>query len=113
MIRDFLIPALKHEFAGWEIAFGDSPQPIATFPACQEGVGEVAVCDDVNEVTIYIGKITHGHFNEYDEALNQEEKEKSITESVIHFLQALFADRVLLYTNMENVVGDSSIVLSL
>jgi len=101
MISDFLIPALKREFAGWEISFGSPPQPIATFPACQEAVGEVVVCDDGDEVTVYIGKITHGHFSD-DETLNREEKENSIAEDVIHFLKALFADRVLFSRNMEN-----------
>ena len=68
MIRDSLIPALKREFAGWEITFDTPPQPIATFPAAQEAVGKVFVYDDGDEVTVAIEKITHSHFNPYNPA---------------------------------------------
>ena len=105
MIRDHLIPALKAEFSGWEILFDDPPQPIATFPACQEAVGKVLICDDGEEATVYIEKITHGHFNPYDDTLTPAEREKIITEDVIDFLKALFTDRVLLRTNANNSIG--------
>lgn len=71
MIRDRLIPALKREFAGWEIAFDSPPQPIATFPAVQSEVGRVLVYDDGDEATVLIEKITHGHFNPYDGKLSE------------------------------------------
>jgi len=41
MICDYLVPALKREFVGWEIVFAVSPQPVATFAATQEKVGRV------------------------------------------------------------------------
>jgi hypothetical protein len=104
-IRDYLIPALKREFVGREIAFGEPPQPIATFPACQENVGGVTIYDDGDEATVCIEKITHGHFNRYDETLKGEEKAKVIAEDVVGFLKALFSDRVLLQTNPDNGVG--------
>ena len=105
MIRDRLIPALKTEFSGWEISFDEPPQPIATFPACQEAVGKVTVYDDGEEATVCIENITHGHFNPYDESLNPEEREKIITEDVVEFLKALFSNRVLLHTTPDNRVG--------
>jgi len=96
MIRDCLVPALKREFAGWDIAFDTPPNPIATFPASQGAAGRVFVHDDGDEVTIHIEKITHGHFNPYDETLSDEERARIITDDVIGFLKALFSDRVLL-----------------
>ena len=105
MIRDHLIPALKREFPTWEISFDVPPNPIATFPASQEAVGKVLICDDGYEATVYIEKITHGHFNTYGEALTEDESAKVITEGVIDFLKALFSDQVLLHTNPDNRIG--------
>lgn len=105
MIRDCLIPALKSEFACWEIAFNTPPQPIATFPACQEAVGRVLIYDDGDEATVLIEKITHGHFNPYDETLREVQRDKIIAGDVVEFLKALFTDRVLLHTSEDNRVG--------
>ena len=105
MIRDSLIPALKSEFAGWEIVFDEPPQPIATFPAAQQAVGRVLVYDDGDEATVLIEKITHGHFNPYNETLRGDQRDKMVTEDVVDFLSALFNDRVLLHTSADNRVG--------
>jgi hypothetical protein len=105
MIRDRLIPALKTEFSGWEIVFDEPPQPIATFPACQEAVGKVFVSDDGDEATVFIENITHGHFGSFDESLKPEEREKIIADNVVDFLKALFSDRVLLHTTAGNRIG--------
>lgn len=105
MISDYLIPALRAEFAGREIKFDVPPQPVATFPASQEAVGRVLIHDDGDEVTVYIENITHGHFDVYDAALRDEEKGKKIAENVINFLKALFSDQVLLFTGPNNRYG--------
>jgi hypothetical protein len=105
MIRDYLIPALKSEFAGWEISFGEPPDPIATFPSCQEAVGKVTIYDDGGEATVCIEKITHGHFDPHGETLTAEERDRIIAEKALGFLKALFSDRVLLCTNPSNGVG--------
>lgn len=76
MIRDHLIPALKREFAGWEIQFAYPPHAIATFPAAQPEVGRVLVYDDGDEVTVLIEKITHGHFNPYGESFQSLRKKR-------------------------------------
>jgi len=104
MIRDCLIPALKREFAGWEIEYNTPPRPIAIFPAIQEAVGRVLICDDGDAATVFIEKITHGHFNLYDETL-REQRDKIITEDVLEFLRALFSDRVLLHTSADSHIG--------
>jgi hypothetical protein len=105
MIIDSLIPALKREFAGWEIAFDVSPQPIATFPAAQPAVGRVLVYDDGDEATVLIEKVTHGHFNPYDQKLSETQRAEMVTEDVIDFLKALFSDRVLLHSSADNRTG--------
>ena len=49
--------------------------------------------DDGDEVTLYAGKFTHGHFANYD-AISDEQKSKLISEDIIEFLEAVFADKV-------------------
>jgi hypothetical protein len=105
MIRDHLVPALQREFPGCEIVFDTPPNPIATFPANQEAVGKVCVYDDGDEATVCIEKITHGHFNPYNEALTDDERARIVTEEVIDFLKALFSDRILLETSADHRVG--------
>jgi hypothetical protein len=105
MIRDRLIPALKREFAGWEITFDEPPQPIAVFAAAQRAVGRVIIYDDGDEATVLIEKVTHSHFNPYDEKLSEEQRDERVTEDVIDFLKALFSDRVLLYSSPDNRRG--------
>jgi hypothetical protein len=107
MIRDYLVPALKIKFPNRDIFFDMPPQPIATFPARQEAVGRVMIYDDGDEATVFIEQITHFHLNEYDERLSVEERERLIAERVIDFLEALFADLVLLYVSPDNRVGGS------
>src|SRR5688572_20645563 len=101
MIRDRLIPALKREFAGWEIQFDSPPQAIATFPSAQPNVGRVLVYDHGHEATVLIEKITHGHFNPYDDELSESERDEMVTDDVIDFLKALFSDRVLLHSRAD------------
>ncbi|MBI5774133.1 MAG: hypothetical protein HZA89_10370 [Verrucomicrobia bacterium] len=105
MIRDRLIPTLKSEFVGWEITFDTPPQPIAAFPAVQPAVGKVLIYDDGDEATVLIEKITHSHFNPYNEQLSEGQRDEIITESVIDFLKALFSDRVLLHSSADNRTG--------
>lgn len=105
IIRDRLVPALLHEFSGWEIKLDVPPQPIATFPAAQPAVGRVLIYDDGDEATVLIENVTHGHFNPYDETLSQEQRAEIIAQEVICFLKALFSDRVLLYSGLDSRRG--------
>ena len=98
-------PQMIREFAGWEIQFDTPPQPIATFPAAQPAVGRVLVYDDGDEATVLIEKITHGHFNPYDEKLLEAQRDEMVTEDVIDFLRALFSDRVLLHCTQDGRLG--------
>lgn len=105
MIRDCLIPALKREFDGWEIQFGTPPQAIAIFAAAQPDVGRVLIYDEGDEARVLIEKISHGHFNPYDEKLSESQRDEIVTEDVIEFLRALFSDRVLLHCASDGRVG--------
>ena len=105
MIRDRLIPELKREFTGCKIAFGTPPQPIAIFPAAQEAVGKVLIYDDGDEATVVIENITHTHFTPDEPPPSSSELDSLVTQEVVSFLKALFADRILL--NIHRDLGSS------
>jgi hypothetical protein len=77
---------------------GSDDKTIAVFPALDPEIGSVTIWDDGDEATVIIGKITHGHFNPYDESLSESERVRRVTEEVVGFLADLFSDRVLLWT---------------
>ena len=93
MITDTLFPLLRERFADRGLRIETQPQVCAIFPAIHPEVGDIQVYDDGDEVTVYAGNFTHGHFSNYD-AISEQEKAKDISESIIDFLEAVFADRV-------------------
>ena len=105
MIRDRLIQEIKKTFSGWEMEIDSVDNPIARFPAAQKEVGDVLVYDDGDEATVYVENVSHSHFNPYDETITQEQRETVVTEDVISFLKALFADQVLLHTSPDRRMG--------
>lgn len=65
---------------------------------------DVQVFDDGDEITIIVGKFTHGHFSNYDD-IPVAEKEKLITEGIVGFLEKLFSDQVVLWGSHEGIGG--------
>ena len=53
--------------------------------------------DDGDEVTIYLGNFTHVHIGSYDDEISQDAREKIIAESVIEYLEDIFADRIVVW----------------
>lgn len=80
---------------------GVPPEPLVVFPAAHLAVGDVVIYDDGDEATVCIGDITHGHFNPYDASLSDEQGTDWIIEHLLHFLDCLFADRVVLFKHRE------------
>jgi hypothetical protein len=93
MIRDLLLPELLARFSDRGFRTENSGNTIGLFPAAHPDVGDLYIADDGDEATLFIGRLTHAHFDsEYGEA----EPEKRITDDVLAFLDELFADRILI-----------------
>ena len=105
MIREILLPALQAKFPNRGFRRDDSANDIGVFPAAHAEVGDVTIDDDGNEATVYIGEITHGHFNPYDERLSEKEIAEHVASDVVNFLDDLFADRVLLWKSPDGRSG--------
>jgi hypothetical protein len=97
MIFDCLIPKLKEDFPNRGLRVETSPEVRAVFPCVHPEVGDIVIHDDGDELTIYAGNFTHGHFSNYDEKLSKEQKAEKIAEDVVEFLKNLFADQIVLW----------------
>ena len=105
MISDFLIEKIKERFPNRPCSIGTWPDPIISFPVANNEVGDLNIYDDGNEARVEITKITHGHFGCYDEALNQTEKELDIAETVVDFIEKIFAEKVVFFIFMKGRAG--------
>jgi hypothetical protein len=104
MIRDYLIHAIKQRFPDVAFAFDEPPKPIASLQSPCQALGEMGICDDGDEATVYF-TATHGHFSCYDESLSVEQREQQITDDVMVFLDALFRDRVVVWQVLGGLAG--------
>ena len=94
MIRDVLLPELMERFPNRGFQTQSSGNTIGLFPAAHPGVGNVYIADDGDEATLFIGDLTHLHFN-FDPG--ETEPEKGVANDVLEFLDELFADRILIW----------------
>jgi hypothetical protein len=97
-IRSVLIPALQRRFPDRRSTAGESPDIVAVFPAAYPDVGDLIIEDDEVEATVFIGTLTHGHFNPYDETHSPDESADAVAESVLSFLEDLFSDRIVIWS---------------
>src|SRR5262249_32508638 len=87
------------------LRIGSSPPPCAVFPAVHPDVGDIQIYDDGDELTVVLGNFTHGHFANYEDNLAIEQKAEKVTEDVVAFLKALFADQIILWGSHERGGG--------
>jgi hypothetical protein len=97
MIAEYLLPKLQQRFPNRGLKAGVPPEPCAAFPAAHPEVGNIEICDDGDELTVYVGELSHGHFSNYDDNLTADQKAEIIAEKVAEFLEDLFADRIVIW----------------
>lgn len=105
MIRDILIPKLKERYPDRGLSIDLNDNPFATFAANLPEVGAVTIYDEGDDVVVEVEKITHGHLSVYDNSLSQEAVHQRVSEFVLDFLDALFADKVLLWVSDDGQSG--------
>lgn len=104
MIRDSLTSALQQRFPDVGFVFSYASQPFARLsPSCAE-LGDLEIYDDGDEATVSIREITHTHFNPYQQ-MPEDDRDQWIADAVVEFLDALFADRILLYRTPDRRSG--------
>src|SRR5271154_6378259 len=97
MIFDSLIPKLKEHFSNRGLRVEISPDARVMFPCVHPEVGDIEIRDDGDELTVYAGNFTHGHFSNYDEKLSKEQKAEQISEDAVAFLKDVFEDQIVFW----------------
>src|SRR4051812_41213045 len=96
-LSSIILPLFQERFPNRGMAIGVPPRPIAFFPGIHHGIRGVSIHDDGSELTVAVDDLTHGHFAEYDSGLSESERAVRIVDAVVDFLEALFADRVVVW----------------
>jgi hypothetical protein len=95
-LAEQLVATLSARFDSAKVEQDSEGEISVRFTAAHPAVGDVIAAVEGDEVTVYIGDITHGHFNRFDD--EPERGNVIAAEEVAAFLTELFADRVLLWT---------------
>jgi len=96
MMMDLLKTELTRRLPGLEIRTEASNRSIV-LAAAHEEVGDVTILDDGDELTVYIGDITHGHFSGYTPGISPDQQMREIVDGLVGFVEDLVADRVLIW----------------
>jgi hypothetical protein len=97
-LAEKLIPRLLTRFADRGVRIHAGRHPVATFSASHPEVGELQIDDDDEELTISVGRLTHGHFSPSSYLIPREDREEEVLRRVAAFLDAVFGDRVEFWT---------------
>ena len=104
-VRDTLQSELARRFDGQRLRIGARPAPLAVFAARHPGIGDVTIDDSGIDtdfsVVVSVGAILVTHFHNYDDHLDAAEREARLSSDVVRFLEALFADRLLLWRSTD------------
>jgi len=96
VLKNTVTKALLSRFDGL-VTLSPASKEFAIFQAKHPAVGNVIIEEDGNELIVFIGDITHGHFGSFESGLTDEEHEQRIADDLVDFLVEFFADEYLLY----------------
>jgi hypothetical protein len=111
-IRAAVLEMLRERFSDRPFAVADPESDvIASFDAPYSELGRLVIEDDGDEVTVYLGTVTHGHFSAFHES--QDRRPAAIADLLGSFLEDLFSDQIVAYstglTHGWQAVGDETI----
>ena len=96
MLRESFIRSLTSAFPAEPFEFLDDGNRVASIPM-PNGRGELTIHDDGDELTFYLGDITHCHFSRDYLGDGKYSPEGEVIEEAIDYLLDLFSDRVVFY----------------
>ena len=88
---------LQNQFDSDTMQLDPTGRPFAIFPFICPDFGDIELFDDGHEVTVVVGKFTHSHFPPFIQEAPAQGQSAKIAKSVVEFLEALFADQIVLY----------------
>lgn len=94
---DTLVRKLRAAFPDQRFEINSSPTPSVVFPAVHPEVGPVEVHAERGELTVYLPRFTHTHFENFDRGLSEDEAANQMADEVVAFLAQLFKDQIILW----------------
>jgi hypothetical protein len=94
-----LKPKLLARFPDRGLRLHEGTEPVASFPAAHPEVGDLRIDDDGDELTVSVGRLTHGHFTPRNYEGPADEREEELIERVLEFLEEVFFDRIEFWTD--------------
>ncbi|MES2465872.1 MAG: hypothetical protein V4675_01110 [Verrucomicrobiota bacterium] len=96
MLREPFIHSLVESFPLADFKFFDEANRIASLPM-PNGHGELSIHDDGDELTFFLGDITHCHFSQDYLGDGKYSPEAETIEDAVDYLRDLFSDQVVFY----------------
>ena len=93
-LRSALVPKLKAAFPEAAMQIEDHSEARVVFPAKHPSVGDLIIQDDGEELTLFVGSITHRHFCSTNLSASPEVQAEQIAFEVTAYLRQLFADQI-------------------
>lgn len=96
MLREPFIRSLASSFPREDFQFHDEANRIASI-LMPNGRGELVIHGDGDEITYFLGDITHCHFSQEYLGDGKYSSETEVIEEAIDYLQDLLSDQVVFY----------------
>lgn len=96
MLRELFIRSLAESFLVVNFRFYYEANRIASLPM-PNGHGELSIHGDADELTFFLGDITHCHFSQECLGGGKYSPQAELIEEAIEFLRDLFSDKVVFY----------------
>src|SRR5215813_9363516 len=80
---------------------GGGTQAVATFSARHPDVSDLEIHADQGDVTITVGRLTHGHFSPSNDHVPPDVRHEEVIGRVLAFLDAVFADQVEFWLSLQ------------
>jgi len=97
--REALIPRLRATFPDLPMRVEDEGEVLVVFPARHPDVGDAVIELHEDELRVFIGTLTHAHFENEERGLDAETKAESIATDAVDYLRKVCADEIEFYGN--------------
>ena len=94
---DRLIALLEHRLPGTHISVPGENRSVASIASSCPDIGSLLIVDDGDEVTIFLGRFTHCHFELDDEAESPMAAETRLFEEVADFIGQVLTEQIEFY----------------
>jgi hypothetical protein len=97
MILEALVTQVHARFPDQRARFVAGTDPKLIIEPVHPDFGQVQIVPYGEELILFAGHFTHGHFACYTEGLSEVEKGREIVETTLDFLGAMFEDEVVFW----------------